>query len=59
MPYKTKDIPKLNDFNQLVDLINSSFYQASTENLNKAWYINLHIRLCRLGSKNRNSSIAL
>ena len=33
--YGLKDITKLDDFNQLVDWENSSFYQASTEKLNK------------------------
>ena len=30
-----KDITKLDDFNQVVDWENSSFYQARTESLNK------------------------
>ena len=34
--YGLKDITKLDDFNQLVDWQNSSFYQTSAENLNKA-----------------------
>ena len=33
--YGLKDITKLDDFNQVVDWENSSFYQTSTENLNK------------------------
>ncbi len=33
--YGLKDITNLNDFNQLSDWGNSSFYQTSTENLNK------------------------
>ena len=33
--YGLKDITKLDDFNLLVDWENSSFYQTSTENLNK------------------------
>ena len=33
--YGLKDITKLNDLNQVVDWQNSSFYQTSTENLNK------------------------
>ena len=33
--YGLKDITKLDDFNQVVDWENSSFYQASTENSNK------------------------
>ena len=33
--YGLKDIIKLDDFNQVVDWENSSFYQTSTENLNK------------------------
>ena len=38
--YGLKDITKLDDFNQVVDWQNSSFYQTSTENSNKTWYIN-------------------
>ena len=33
--YGLKDITNLDDFNQVVDWENSSFYHASTENLNK------------------------
>ena len=33
--YGLKDITKLDDFNQVVDWENSSFYQTSTEKLNK------------------------
>ena len=33
--YGLKDITKLDDFNQVFDWENSSFYHASTENLNK------------------------
>ena len=33
--YGLKDIIKLDDFNQVVDWENSSFYQTSTEKLNK------------------------
>ena len=33
--YGLKDITKLDDFNQVVDWENSSFYQARTESLNK------------------------
>ena len=33
--YGLKDITKLDDLNQVVDWENSSFYPASTENLNK------------------------
>ena len=33
--YGLKDITNLDDFNQVVDWENSSFYQASTEDLNK------------------------
>tara|TARA_B100001250_G_scaffold227731_1_gene195461 strand:- start:153 stop:461 length:309 start_codon:yes stop_codon:yes gene_type:complete len=33
--YGVKDITKLDEFNQVVDWENSSFYHASTENLNK------------------------
>ena len=33
--YELKYINKLDDFNQVVDWQNSSFYQTSTENLNK------------------------
>ena len=38
--YRLKDITNLDDFNQVFDWENSSFYNASTENLNKIWYIN-------------------
>ena len=34
--YGLKDITKLDDFNQVFDWQNTSFYQTSTENLNKA-----------------------
>ena len=34
--YGLKDITKLDDFNQVFDWENSSFYQTSTEKLNKA-----------------------
>ena len=34
--YGLKDIIKLDDFNQVVDWENSSFYQASSENSNKS-----------------------
>ena len=33
--YGLKDIIKLDDFNQVFDWENSSFYQARTESLNK------------------------
>ena len=33
--YRLKDITKLDDFNQVIDWENSSFYQTSTEKLNK------------------------
>ena len=33
--YVLKDITKLDDFNQVFDWGNSSFYQISTESLNK------------------------
>ena len=33
--YGLKDITKLDDFNQVDDWENSSFYQASTDKLNK------------------------
>ena len=33
--YGLKDITKLDDFNQLFDWENNSFYNASTENLNQ------------------------
>ena len=33
--YGLKDITKLDDFNQVVDWGNSSFYHAITKNLNK------------------------
>ena len=33
--YGLQDRPKLDDFNQVVDWENSSFYNASTEKLNK------------------------
>ena len=33
--YGLKDITKLDDFNQVFDWENSSFYQTSTESLNK------------------------
>ena len=33
--YGLKDITNLDDFNHIVDLENSSFYQASTDNSNK------------------------
>ena len=33
--YGLKDITNLDDFNQVIDLEISSFYQTSTENLNK------------------------
>ena len=33
--YGLKDITNLNDFNQVFDWENSSFYQISTENLNR------------------------
>ena len=35
LDYGLKDIPNLDDFNQLVDWEISSLYQTSTENLNK------------------------
>ena len=34
--YGLKDITNLDDFNQVVDWKNSSFYQTSTENSNKS-----------------------
>ncbi len=33
--YELKDITNFDDFNQVFDWENSSFYQASTDNLNK------------------------
>ena len=33
--YGLKDITKLDDFNEVIDWKNSSFYQTSTEKLNK------------------------
>jgi len=33
--YRLKDITKLDDFNQVFDWENSSFYQERSENLNK------------------------